>query len=68
MKCVEVFKHRDDVKDSQQLLKAKGIESRLLVDPLEGRYPALSTFHDVQLMVRSEQLSEATALLRKKAS
>lgn len=68
MKCVQVFKHRDEVGDKQQMLKDKGIESRLCVDPLEGRYPALSTFHDVQLMVRSEQYNEATALLRKKAS
>ncbi len=68
MKCVEVFKHRDDVREKQQMLKDKGIDSRVMVDPLEGRYPALSTFHDVQLMVRSEQFNEASALLRKKAS
>jgi hypothetical protein len=68
MKCVEVFKHRDAASEKQQILKRKGIDSRVVVDPLEGRFPALSSFHDVQLMVCSEQFDEASALLSKKAS
>jgi hypothetical protein len=66
MKCIEVFKHRDQASEKQQALKDKGIEARVVVDPLEGRFPALSTFHDVVLMVNSEQFQEASTLLRKK--
>ena len=67
MTCVEYFKHRDEARIQQQILKDHGIPSRVIVDPLESRSPALSSFQDVALMVQDDRLSEAKALLRKAA-
>ena len=65
MKCVEVYKHRDSARVSQQSLKDGGIESRIVVDPLESRFPALSTYHGVALMVQDDRFKEASAMLKK---
>jgi hypothetical protein len=64
MKCVETYKHRDAAREKQQLLRDRGINARVVVDPLESMAPALSDFHDVVLMVEPDDLYAAQSILR----
>jgi len=63
MKCVETFKNREAATERQRLLTAQGIESRIAVDPLSGRYEALSHFLDVALMVGEGDFAAAQRTL-----
>ncbi len=64
MKYIEIFKTREAASEKKQLLAARGIKAKILVDPLEARYPALSAFHDVALVVGEEVPLEVTRLLQ----
>ena len=65
MKSIETYKNTDSARETQRLLRESGIDSRLVVDPLESRYPALSLYQDVVLMVPDDRVQEATSILRK---
>jgi hypothetical protein len=65
MKYVETYKTREKASEKQRLLADKGIKSRVLVDPMEGFAPALSSFFDVALVVAPELTTEAQQLLKK---
>jgi len=64
MKCVETFKSRELAGEKQRLLQDKGIDARLMVDPLESYYPALAPIHGVALMVGDDKVGEAMGILR----
>lgn len=63
MKCINFFKTGEEAKIRQQFLKENGISTRVMVDPLDSRYPALSDFGDVGLYVEEESHDQACALL-----
>jgi hypothetical protein len=63
MKCVDSYKTDLIAGEKRRILAENGIESRIVVDPLESRYPALSTFSDVALMVSDEDLTVARGIL-----
>lgn len=63
MKCIKYFKTGEEAKSRQQFLKDNGISTRVMVDPLESRFPALSDFGQVGLYVEDEALDQACALL-----
>lgn len=63
MKCVETYKTREIASEARRQLRESGIEARIMVDTIDSRHGALSTFDHVALMVRDEQWKAATALL-----
>jgi hypothetical protein len=64
MKCVETYKTREAATEKRRLLEAAGIEAHVVVDPLEARFPALSHFQDVALMVPEASMARAETILR----
>ncbi len=65
MKVINFFKTGEEASRSQKFLRDKGIQSRVLVDPLEARYPALSHFGEVGLYVDDDKHDHACTLLKK---
>lgn len=64
MKCVDTFKTREVAQEARVKLREKGIESRVLVDTLDGRYGGLSEFDGVALMVDDDTFGAAQAILQ----
>jgi hypothetical protein len=64
MKCVETFKTGEAAQEKRRLLMENGIDAKVFVDPLECRYPALSGYQDVALMVHSDFAVAAADILR----
>jgi hypothetical protein len=62
-RVVETYKTNQIANEKRRLLQERGIDSRILVDPLEGRFPGLADFQDVALMVTDLKLAEASQIL-----
>lgn len=67
MVLVEQFSESQLARDSQVLLKSNGIESKLAVDPLSSRAPALGDFDGLGLFVEPHQMDAALLVLRQNA-
>lgn len=67
MKRVATCKTRELAEEQRALLRTGGIQSRIFVDPLSCRYPALSDCQDVAVMVQDQEAPAATQLLSGKA-
>lgn len=65
MKVINFFKTGEEASRNQKFLRDQGIQTRVLVDPLEARYPALSHFGEVGLYVDDETHDRACSLLNK---
>ena len=63
MKVVQTYATNEEAQKDQRLLTTRGISSRIAVDPLDGRTPALGTFEGVAILVDDLKAREATALL-----
>lgn len=63
MKSVETFKNRESASEARKLLTDRGIESHLLVDPLDANAPALGSFSGVALVVPENRFHEAQNIL-----
>lgn len=57
------FAHRHEADFAQETLRAAGIESVLIADDAGGAYAGLSFTGSVRLVVRSDDLSQAKAVL-----
>jgi hypothetical protein len=68
MKCVTTYKTRENASEARKHLRDKGIDSKILVETLDGRYSALGSFEGLALCVNDENLKAATDILVKKAS
>lgn len=63
MKCVDTYKTRENASEARQRLRDKGIEAKIMVETLDGRYSALGSFEGLALVVQDDQHSAATAIL-----
>jgi hypothetical protein len=63
MKCVTTCKTNDLANEKRRLLQDRGIEARVAVDPLDARFPALSDFAGVAVLVRDDQATQAARIL-----
>lgn len=63
MKCIDFFKTGEEASRRQQFLAERGIASKVLVDPLESRYPELSTFGEVGLYSVDDDATERARTL-----
>lgn len=63
MNIVQTYATTELAQEDQRLLAKRGIASKIVVDPLDGRYPALSHFDGVGLQVEDARVREAQALL-----
>lgn len=66
MKCVDTFATNEKAQEVRALLKAKGIEAKVTVDPVDSLYPAHGGHHHggVAVMVNDKDLRAAEALVR----
>lgn len=67
MVLVEQYSESQMARNSQILLQSNGIPSKLAVDPLSSRAPALGDFDGLGLFVEPGQVDAALALLRKES-
>ena len=63
MKCVDTYKTRENASEARQRLRDKGIESKIMVETLDGRFSALGSFEGLALVVKEEHLQAATVIL-----
>lgn len=63
MKSIEFFKTDEEASRRQQFLAARGIASKVMVDPLESRFPELSTFGAVGLYATDDESWERACSL-----
>lgn len=63
MTHVGIYKTRENAREKQKLLADQGIASKLLVDPMESMYPALSEFEGVAIVVAMEFGDKAKKIL-----
>ncbi len=71
MKCIEMFATIEQAKEKLPELRSKGIDARLIVDPLESMAPALADMSGVGISVPDARAVEAYEVLHpayKKAS
>ncbi|MEN9835269.1 MAG: hypothetical protein RL011_1462 [Pseudomonadota bacterium] len=71
MKCIEMFPTIEQAKEKLPVLKSRGIDARLVVDPLESMAPALADMSGVGISVPDASAVEAYEVLHpvyKKAS
>lgn len=58
MKSIEFFKTGEEASRRQQFLAKKGISTKVMVDPLESRFPELCSFAAVGLYVVDDDSTE----------
>lgn len=62
-RVVKTYRTNQIAQEKRQLLKDRGIESRIMVDPLAERYPDLAHFQGVAITVKDFRLAEAASIL-----
>ena len=63
MKLVETYQTREKASEARRHLVERGIDAKLMVDSVDGRYSALSQFDGVAIFVDAKNLNEARAIL-----
>lgn len=63
MKYLMTFHHQDEAERRRVELQQNGISSKIMVDPLDSIYPALSGYPDITLVVEESDAESAHAIL-----